>query len=112
MQTFRSGGKGGQNQNVRETGVRIIHPPSGAVGESREQRFQWLNKKIAFRRMAESPKFQAWIHAQLDVATPNPRSSERIRTYNFVDNYAKDHRTKKMTADVAGVLDGDLDQLR
>lgn len=40
VQTFRSGGKGGQNQNKRDTGVRIIHRPSGAVGESRQHRTQ------------------------------------------------------------------------
>lgn len=60
-QTFRSGGKGGQNQNKRDTGVRIIHRPSGARGESREARTQGQNTKIAWRRMAESPKMQLWI---------------------------------------------------
>jgi protein subunit release factor A len=61
VQTFRSGGKGGQNQNKRDTGVRVIHPPSGARGESREERSQLQNKRAAFVRMAESPEFQTWI---------------------------------------------------
>jgi protein subunit release factor B len=61
VQTFRSGGNGGQNQNVRDTGVRIIHHPSGARGESREERSQLQNKRTAFRRMAESAKFKIWI---------------------------------------------------
>lgn len=61
VQTFRSGGKGGQNQNKRDTGVRVIHHPSGARGESREERSQLQNKKIAFRRMAESSTFKAWV---------------------------------------------------
>jgi protein subunit release factor B len=61
VQTFRAGGKGGQNQNKRDTGVRIIHHPSGARGESREERTQLQNKKKAFRRMAESVKFQVWL---------------------------------------------------
>lgn len=65
-QTFRSGGPGGQNQNKLETGARCIHRPSGAVGESREERSQWPNKVRAFRRMAESPKFQLW--AKLEAA--------------------------------------------
>ena len=38
VDTFRSGGKGGQNQNKVESGVRIVHVASGAIGESREQR--------------------------------------------------------------------------
>lgn len=61
VDTFRSGGKGGQNQNKRDTGVRITHLVSGAVGESREERSQEQNKQKAFRRMAESSKFQLWV---------------------------------------------------
>ena len=61
MQTFRSGGKGGQNQNKRDTGVRFIHHPSGARGESREYRTQWQNKKAAWKRMADDPKFKYWV---------------------------------------------------
>jgi protein subunit release factor B len=60
IQTFRSGGKGGQNQNKVESGVRIIHHPSGARGESREERSQLLNKRNAFRRMGESKEFKSW----------------------------------------------------
>lgn len=61
VDTFRAGGNGGQNQNKRETGVRITHRASGAVGESREQRSQLQNKRTAFRRMAETAKFKAWL---------------------------------------------------
>lgn len=64
VQTFSAGGKGGQNQNRRSTGVRVIHHPSGARGESREQRSQLQNKKSAFKRMAESKEFRAWVRTQ------------------------------------------------
>lgn len=47
MQTFRAGGKGGQNQNKRDTGVRIIHRASGARGEARDERSQLQNKRLA-----------------------------------------------------------------
>lgn len=68
VQTFRAGGKGGQNQNKRDSGVRIIHHPSGGRGESREERSQLQNKRAAFQRMAESNEFRGWVrlrHAQI-----------------------------------------------
>lgn len=66
MQTFRSGGPGGQKQNKVSTGVRLIHPPSGARGESREHKSQTQNKKAAFRRLALTKEFQDW--ARLEAA--------------------------------------------
>lgn len=60
VDTFRSGGKGGQHQNKTESGVRIRHAASGAIGESREHREQGRNKKAAFERLVKSPLFQAW----------------------------------------------------
>ena len=64
VDTFRSGGKGGQHQNTTDSGVRITHIASGAVGESREHRSQHANKKTAFRRMAESEKFRKWYRIE------------------------------------------------
>jgi len=60
IQTFRCGGKGGQNVNKVETGVRIIHEASGARAESCEQRHQHQNKMIAFKRLLETSKFKTW----------------------------------------------------
>lgn len=62
IQTFRSGGKGGQHQNTTDSGVRIIHKDSGAVGESRNDRSQHRNKKIALERLVENYKFKLWIN--------------------------------------------------
>lgn len=59
-QTFRSGGKGGQNQNKVESGVRCIHRESGARGEARDSRDQLTNRRESFRRMTETPVFQKW----------------------------------------------------
>jgi protein subunit release factor B len=59
VQTFRAGGNGGQNQNKRDTGVRIIHRASGARGEARDERSQLQNKRLAFKRMTDHPLFRA-----------------------------------------------------
>lgn len=63
-QTFRSGGKGGQNQNKVESGVRFIHEPSGARGEARDSRDQFMNKRSAFLRLVESPEFKRWHNVE------------------------------------------------
>lgn len=76
VQTFRGSGAGGQNRNKRDTGVRIIHRDSGARGESCEERSQLQNKKTAFRRMAESDIFKAWV---------KERSGESARVIAAVD---------------------------
>lgn len=64
IETFRSGGKGGQHQNTTDSGVRIIHRASGATGESRSDRSQSINKKLAFRRLTSSPEFKKWLRIE------------------------------------------------
>ncbi len=62
IQTFCSGGPGGQHQNKTDSGVRIVHKESGAVGESRTERSQHQNKRIALQRLSESMKFKIWLN--------------------------------------------------
>lgn len=66
LDTFTVKGPGGGGKDTGNSGVRITHLPSGAIGEGREERHQHANKQRAFRKMAESPKMQAWI--KLEVA--------------------------------------------
>jgi protein subunit release factor B len=60
VETFRSGGKGGQYQNTTDSGVRITHIESGAVGESREERSQHANKKKALEKLVQTKEFKNW----------------------------------------------------
>jgi protein subunit release factor B len=73
---FRAGGKGGQKQNKTSSGCRIRHAASGAVGESREERSQHANRKIAFRRLTESRRFQNWVKAQAAAVLQGHRDME------------------------------------
>ena len=116
VQTFCAGGKGGQHQNKTETGVRVIHRASGAVGESRETRSQLTNKRAAFTRMARSLKFQLWVRRQAGVTDPDkPTRTHRgygaryLRTYDFMDRIVKDHDTGHIRHDVEAVMNGDID---
>jgi protein subunit release factor B len=61
IQTFRGSGNGGQNRNKVETCVRMIHKESGAITLGVEERTQFQNKQIAFKKMVKNPKFNAWL---------------------------------------------------
>ncbi len=53
VETFRSGGPGGQHQNVTESGVRLVHLPTGIRVVAREERSQHRNREVALRRLRE-----------------------------------------------------------
>lgn len=78
IQTFRAGGKGGQHQNKVESGVRIIHRASGAVGESRSDRSQHRNKGLALHRLVASPKFRLWLNWVAWEITSGKTIEERV----------------------------------
>jgi len=83
-QYFRVGGNGGQKQNKTSSGARVIHHPSGARGESREQRSQLQNRKAAFKRMVETPQFKVWINRQLASGpTPEERVAQEMAPQNL-----------------------------
>ena len=64
FQYFRTGGPGGQSQNKTNSGCRVKHKDSGAVGESRTHKSQLQNKKEAFARMTRTEKFKTWVRVK------------------------------------------------
>lgn len=78
VETFCSGGPGGQHQNKTESGVRVTHIESGAVGESRDERSQHSNKKIAFERLVRSAKFKMWHSKKVLEITNGKRIEEDV----------------------------------
>lgn len=90
LQTFAAGGNGGQRQNTCNTGVRIIHRASGARGEARDDRSQLRNKRAAWLRMTQDPKFQLWLR----IALGQQMAIEAETTRYLQDIPAKDLRTE------------------
>lgn len=78
VQTFRCGGHGGQKVDKTSSGIRIVHKESGAMGESRESRSQHENKRIAFKRLAESGMFKAWHKRKIYEVITNMTIDQKV----------------------------------
>lgn len=88
VDTFRSGGKGGQHQNATDSGVRITHVETGITASSREFKSQHQNKKAAFNRVAKLLSDR--VNGKVEQI--KRRSAEiRVRSYNEHTNIVTDH---------------------
>jgi protein subunit release factor A len=90
MQTFCTGGPGGQKQNSTNSGVRLIHKASGARGECREERHQYANKERAFMRLVESKEFKGWHKLECARRMGQPRVETEAEILARVDRMIAD----------------------
>lgn len=73
---YRGSGAGGQHRNKTDSAVRCTHIKSGAVGQAEDTRSQHTNKQLAFKRMGETKKFQAWARMEAMRVTGKLREIE------------------------------------
>jgi len=117
IDTYRSGGAGGQHVNKTESAIRITHLPTGTVVECQDERSQHKNKDRAMK-ILRSKILEAEREKQHDAIAGERRAqvgtgdrSERIRTYNYPQGRVSDHRINLTLYKIDAIVNGALDEI-
>ena len=117
IDTYRSGGAGGQHVNKTESAIRITHIPTGVVVECQDERSQHKNKDKAMKVLksrlleAKQAEHDSEVAAQRRVQVGSGDRSERIRTYNYPQGRLTDHRIGLTLYHLEDNLNGNIDEI-
>lgn len=117
IDTYRSGGAGGQHVNKTSSAVRITHLPTNTVVAVQDERSQHKNKDKALsilrsrllQAQEEAARRQEAHERRTQVGTGD--RSEKIRTYNFPQDRITDHRIKESWSNIPAVMNGEWDRI-
>ena len=117
IDTYRSGGAGGQHVNKTESAIRITHMPTGLIVECQDERSQHKNKEKALKVLRS--RLYELMEREQNAAIAGERKqqvgtgdrSERIRTYNYPQGRVTDHRIGLTLYKIEQILNGDLDEV-
>ena len=115
VDTYRSGGAGGQHVNKTDSAVRITHIPTGIIVQCQNERSQIQNREMAMKmlksKLLEKRESEMMEQAQsIKGEIKKIEWGSQIRSYVFCPyTLVKDHRTGCETANVGGVMDGDIE---
>jgi len=115
IDTYRSSGAGGQHVNVTDSAVRITHIPTGIIAECQNERSQHKNKQKALSLLksrlllVEQAKQKDSVDSYRKNLIGSGSRSEKIRTYNYINNRITDHRINLTLYRLSDVMNGNLD---
>jgi peptide chain release factor 1 len=117
IDTFKSGGSGGQSVNTTDSAVRITHIPTGVVVSQQDEKSQHKNKAKALKILRSRVLDQETLIKDVERAKDRKSQvgsgdrSERIRTYNFPQGRVSDHRINLTLYNLNEILEGNLSDL-